>query len=136
MSFFRQAGNTSLLATSDSLRLLDGSLGYICPQSQPGWWTTTFKVLGNLTQAIPVAPELQQQNEDCLFLDVVAPANKFEYGKLKKNATKSPVLVWIHGGGYFIGGKTTLYDPAGFFHESHDDIVYMSMNYRVRDGTF
>ncbi|KAK0747257.1 Alpha/Beta hydrolase protein [Apiosordaria backusii] len=32
-------------------------------------------------------------SEDCLFLNVVAPAN----------ATKLPVVVWIHGGGYGLG---------------------------------
>lgn len=112
--------------------VIDGSLGYTCPQSQPGWWTTTFKDLGNLTKAIPAATNPQEQNEDCLFLDVVAPANKFKRSRPKAIKKLSPVLVWIHGGGYFIGDKTTLYDPAGFFKQSNDDIVYMAMNYRVR----
>ena len=85
-----------------------------------------------MTKAIPAQANPQKQNEDCLFLDVVAPSNKFENGKLKSNGSLSPVLVWIHGGGYFIGDKTTLYDPAGFFYQSNDNIVYMSMNYRVR----
>ena len=115
--------------------IIDGSLGYTCPQSQPGWWTTTFKVLGNLTKAIPAQTNPQEQNEDCLFLDVVAPASKFEKSRPKLHTSLSPVLVWIHGGGYFIGDKTTLYDPAGFFKQSNDDIVYMAMNYRVRTPT-
>ena len=117
----------------DRSAVIDGSVGYTCPQSQPGWWTTTFQVLGSLTKAIPVQTNPQQQNEDCLFLDVAAPASKFINGQPRENAKLSPVLIWIHGGGYFIGDKTTLYNPAGFFNQSDDNIVYMAMNYRVSE---
>ncbi|KAI1365787.1 carboxylesterase [Xylaria arbuscula] len=51
-----------------------------CPQSP------------NSPNAPPVAPS---GDEDCLFLNVIAPSNH----------TRLPVLVWIHGGGYGTGNN-------------------------------
>ncbi|TDZ26386.1 Secreted lipase [Colletotrichum orbiculare MAFF 240422] len=50
-----------------------------CPQSPPGPIITDYSFERDA-----------EGDEDCLFLNVFAPANK----------TKLPVLFWIHGGGY------------------------------------
>lgn len=61
-----------------------------------------------------------QLSEDCLFLNVWAPREVFE---------PLPVMVWIHGGGYFGGsGSTSLYDGTSF---ASKDVVLISINYRV-----
>lgn len=59
--------------------------------------------------------------EDCLFMDVWAPAD---------SAGKSlPVLVWTYGGG-FTGGSKSENSPEGLFNLS-TEFVYVAYNYRL-----
>ena len=63
----------------------------------------------------------QPMSEDCLTLNVVAPEGAAE-GPL-------PVMVFIHGGGYFLGSSATpLYDGAAL---ARRGCVYVSVNYRL-----
>ena len=67
-------------------------------------------------------------SEDCLFLNVWAPAYAGPGDDL-------PVMVWIHGGGY-VGGGTSVptYDATAF---ARRDIVAVTINYRLgRFGFF
>lgn len=58
-------------------------------------------------------------SEDCLFLNVWAPAH----------ARKAPVIVWIYGGGYVFGSTwEPYYDGRNF---AAHGIVFVSMNYRL-----
>ena len=59
--------------------------------------------------------------EDCLFLNVVAPL-------YQRPGQKHPVMVWIPGGGLFIGGSTG-YDPSALVKDG--DVIYVSFNYRL-----
>ena len=60
-------------------------------------------------------------SEDCLYLNVVVPATK------PKNA---PVLVWIHGGGFYYGTSTLdMYDMKEL--AVHENIIMVSMQYRL-----
>jgi carboxylesterase type B len=81
--------------------------------------------------------------EDCLFLDVVVPQKIFDHakqhtdhGKRKSFVPKhklAPVLVWIYGGGYVEGEKSSN-NPTGLIERSQvvsDGIVYVALNYRV-----
>ncbi len=64
----------------------------------------------------------QPMSEDCLTLNVLAPA--------EPSATPRPVMVYIHGGGYVIGTSATMvYQGQGLV--EHGDIVYVSLNYRL-----
>jgi para-nitrobenzyl esterase len=61
----------------------------------------------------------QNQSEDCLFLNIWAP----------KNATKAPVMVWIHGGAFRFGsGEGPIYNGAAF---AQDGVILVSINYRL-----
>ena len=61
-----------------------------------------------------------EQSEDCLFLNVWAPAETRE---------PLPVLYWIHGGGYTGGsGSTAIYDGARLAAEG---AVVVTINYRL-----
>ncbi|KAG1712350.1 hypothetical protein DVH05_000097 [Phytophthora capsici] len=59
--------------------------------------------------------------EDCLFLDVWAPADAV--------GRNLPVMVWTYGGG-FTGGSKSEVTPEGLFDLS-TDFVYVAYNYRV-----
>jgi para-nitrobenzyl esterase len=65
--------------------------------------------------------------EDCLYLNVWAPA--------AKPARPLPVMVWIHGGGFVVGsGASIAYDGAGLVRQG---VVVVSFNYRLgRFGFF
>lgn len=109
----------------------DGSLGYICPQAPPFWFTQANTALGDLANFIEPGPSSQKESEDCLFLDVIAPIKIFKAGGGKKPKL-APVLVNIHGGGFWIGEKRALYWPGGLLEAGDNGFVYVSMNYRVR----
>ena len=63
----------------------------------------------------------QPMSEDCLTLNVVTP---------KRAADQPlPVMVFIHGGGYFMGSSATpIYDGAAL---ARKGCVYVSVNYRL-----
>lgn len=60
-------------------------------------------------------------DEDCLYLNVFTT----DMEPLKKRA----VMVWIHGGGFFMGsGDAYLYGPD---HIVQKDVVLVTLNYRL-----
>lgn len=60
-------------------------------------------------------------SEDALYLNIWAPTQKSEKG--------SPVLVWIHGGGFSSGsGSVPIYDGEAL---AKKGVVYVSINYRL-----
>ena len=63
----------------------------------------------------------QSVSEDCLYLNVFAPAKT----DLKQ---KRPVMVWIHGGGHFNGSGDD-YDGAKLVQDGHTVVV--TFNYRL-----
>ncbi|MGH8302803.1 MAG: carboxylesterase family protein, partial [Steroidobacteraceae bacterium] len=58
-------------------------------------------------------------SEDCLFLNVWAPAH----------ARKAPVIVWIYGGGLVYGSTSEPYYEGTSF--ATHGVVFVSMNYRL-----
>ncbi len=68
-----------------------------------------------------MAPPVQPTSEDCLYLNVLAPADK--------SAAPLPVMVWIHGGGSVIGGTTpAVYQGYAFVQHG---VIFVSINYRL-----
>ncbi|XP_025262683.1 esterase E4 isoform X1 [Camponotus floridanus] len=60
-------------------------------------------------------------DEDCLYLNVFTTDIK--------SSEKRPVMVWIHGGGFYIGsGDSTFYGPDYIVEK---DIVLVTLNYRL-----
>ena len=63
----------------------------------------------------------QPMSEDCLTLNVVAPDTRYE--------RPLPVMVFIHGGAYFLGSSATpVYDGASL---ARKGCVFVSVNYRL-----
>ncbi|XP_030828045.1 cholinesterase 1 [Strongylocentrotus purpuratus] len=64
----------------------------------------------------------REVNEDCLYLSIYTPS--------PKPTSLVPVFVWIHGGGYVIGGGSELiYQPLPMVVLS--DIIVVNVNYRL-----
>lgn len=84
--------------------------GPVCPQN-PSFMDIMFGL----------APE--PQDEDCLRLNVYAPASALG------GPHRLPVMVWIHGGAFEMGsGSTSIYDGAPF---ADQGVVFVSINYRL-----
>ena len=68
-----------------------------------------------------VGRDVGTRNEDCLYLNVWAPA--------KPGADKLAVMVWIHGGGHTTGsGSLAFYDGQ---HLARQGVVAVTINYRL-----
>ncbi|MXO89878.1 carboxylesterase family protein [Altererythrobacter aquaemixtae] len=79
-----------------------------CPQ--PGDLDPTVANFGGVSGA---------QSEDCLFLTIHAP----------ENAQNAPVLVWYHGGAFFLGaGHLGSYDGTA---NAKQGVITVSVNYRL-----
>src|SRR5580700_2635373 len=65
-------------------------------------------------------PSLPPASEDCLYLNVTAPAG----------AAGRPVLLWIHGGGYEMSDGTRQAGDGAAFARTHG-IVVVTFNYRL-----
>ncbi|XP_048674245.2 acetylcholinesterase-like [Caretta caretta] len=62
------------------------------------------------------------QSEDCLFLNVWVPH--------PRPPVPAPVLVWIHGGGFYMGA-TSVELHSGRFLAATENVIVASMNYRL-----
>ncbi len=69
----------------------------------------------------PTTPE----NEDCLTLNIWTPAND--------TMEKRAVMVWIHGGGFYVGGSSeAVYDSNALArHHPVGGVVLVTINYRL-----
>ncbi|KAJ5758315.1 uncharacterized protein N7511_007009 [Penicillium nucicola] len=139
-----------VLPTENREHVQNGSVGRVCPQATPLWSSqgAALFVLGYLEgQSVSVpsnvsafqykpAKQDPRTTEDCLFLDVVVPKKIFDRGQNKTARRKNlaPVLVWIYGGGYVAGEKSSS-NASGLVQRSmaggDEGIVFVSLNYRL-----
>ncbi|KAI9644394.1 hypothetical protein NHQ30_007751 [Ciborinia camelliae] len=74
----------------------------------------------------PVFQKVLNAGEDCLYLNIQRPAGTTSSSKL-------PVLFWIYGGGFELGG-TSMYDGSSWVAESIAEgkpIIFVAVAYRV-----
>jgi para-nitrobenzyl esterase len=96
-----------------------GNLRWRPPQPAPHW--------DGLRQAEKFAPQCLQgiqgitTSEDCLYLNVWSPA--------KSSSARIPVLVWIYGGGFSVGG--TAVPTYSGEQLAHKGVVLVSIAYRL-----
>ncbi len=100
-----------------------GELRFRAPQpAEP--WTETFDAREYGAQCwqepLPTMVAEDQMDEDCLNVNVVAHDDE----------QVRPVMVWIYGGGYIVGGGSwSLYDGRDLARDG--DVVVVSSNYRL-----
>ncbi|MCM6775129.1 carboxylesterase/lipase family protein [Nocardia sp. CDC159] len=105
-----------------------GPLRFRAPQPVEPWSGVRdatqfgFAAMQHRTGARIGPRRLQPTGEDCLTLNVTAPATP--------SATPRPVLVFIHGGGYVLGTSAlSLYSGSRL--AMLGDVIVVSMNYRL-----
>ncbi|XP_063053371.1 fatty acyl-CoA hydrolase precursor, medium chain-like [Engraulis encrasicolus] len=74
--------------------------------------------LGAKSSLIMDKPEV---SEDCLYLNVYTPAKPAQEAKL-------PVMVWIHGGGFYLGGASP---TDGSVLAAYQNVVVVVIQYRL-----
>ena len=94
--------------------------------------------LGISFPGVPGAgPGTPTKTEDCLFLDVYAPASIFSKGVPIK---KVPVIVWFYGGAYVGGSKSGPDDNNPFYtgigaiaaaQKFNQEVIFVAGNYRL-----
>ncbi len=65
---------------------------------------------------------LYVQGEDCLYLNV---------WKADDGGTKKPVMVWIHGGAFTVGGTVEPREEGTNFVKENPDVIFVSIEYRL-----
>ena len=106
-----------------------GPLRFRAPQPAPGWTGTRDATrFGPAPMQATTSPfsgvipgnNVASADEDCLTLDIWAPAEPGSY----------PVLVWIPGGAFLTGGSSLVtYDGARL--AADENIVVVGVNYRL-----
>jgi para-nitrobenzyl esterase len=98
------------------------------PPTKPVAWTGTRDALAygpTAPQTVGAAARpagTPEENEDCLVLNVFTPA--------LSGGRKRPVMVWLHGGGFYSGsGSGRIIDGTNLAH-THD-VVVVSINHRL-----
>jgi para-nitrobenzyl esterase len=85
--------------------------GPICPQNE----------LAYDHESAEIGQAKQSQSEDCLTLNIWTP---------EKNTRKIPVMVWIHGGAFWMGsGDEEVLNPDNICR--NEEFVVVSINYRL-----
>jgi para-nitrobenzyl esterase len=93
------------------------------PPVPPAKWSQprSAQASGRACPQPTVGRFVRRTAEDCLTLDVTTPAGPGE---------KLPVLVWIHGGAFYLGsGSDPLYDGPRLAARTH--AVVVTLNYRL-----
>jgi para-nitrobenzyl esterase len=97
------------------------------PRPMPGWEGTR-----DATAFGPICPQPARptsatagdaQNEDCLTINVWTPADRAADARL-------PVMVWIHGGAFFLGSGAQYFDQGPTDLARHG-VVLVTFNYRI-----
>ncbi len=95
------------------------------PPVPPQTWSAPREATAFAGWCMQVAPEGFSKptlNEDCLYLNVIAPHKALRLHK------KRAVMIWIHGGGAR-QGRSDDYDPTPLVEQG--DVVFVSLNYRL-----
>jgi para-nitrobenzyl esterase len=111
-----------------------GALRWRAPQPLPRWegvrealaFGSPCPQFASAIGGVPGKPGSLQGDENCLYLNVYAPA--FAADAVPGEGKRLPVMVWIHGGGNTIGA-TNFYDGSAL--ASERNVIVVTTNYRL-----
>lgn len=89
------------------------------PPLPPAPWTTPR----DATTFGTMCPQGASTDEDCLFLNVYVPTQALK----RARASRYPVMVWMHGGAYFLGAGSQ-FDPTKMV---ANGVIVVTINYRL-----
>lgn len=92
----------------------------------PEPWTGVRESIESGSPCVQLGGNPVQGSEDCLYLDVFAPANPAT--EVPSGVNRRPVMFWIHGGGNTYGHGHQL-DPSRLAAEN--DVIVVTVNYRL-----
>ncbi len=102
-----------------------GSLRWRAPRT-PTTWQGTWEALVSGSPCPQLGGEPVLGDEDCLYLDVYAPAMGAD--ALPEGADRLPVMYWIHGGGNTMGWGDQV-PPAALARDN--GVIVVTINYRL-----
>jgi carboxylesterase type B len=98
-------------------------------------WGSVKTDASNIPLPTDNLPEDEDQSEDCLNLSIHLPQDCFDDNGKLCSQTKLPVLVFIHGGAYFLGSANRpYYNPTNLVRhaiQSDKPVIFVGMNYRL-----
>ncbi|XP_029164811.1 esterase E4-like isoform X3 [Nylanderia fulva] len=97
-----------------------GDLRFQDPQP-PEPWSSDRDASSNGNVCLQIKTNIVIGEEDCLYLNV--------YTNDVTPSKKSAVMVWIHGGGFFVGDGTSFYYGPDYI--MRKDVVLVTLNYRL-----
>ncbi len=87
--------------------------GPVCPQA-PRWRNDQLAFVMDWNEGYP--------GEDCLFVNIWTPGI---------GGGRRPVMVWLHGGGFYAGSSYELHSYDGEHLSRRGDVVVVSVNHRI-----
>ncbi|XP_053305624.1 fatty acyl-CoA hydrolase precursor, medium chain-like [Spea bombifrons] len=88
---------------------------------EPAMCIQNEKISKDLLEKFGVKFDLPPVSEDCLYLNIFSPQGREMNSKL-------PVMVFIHGGGFSMGGATM---SNGAALSAYENVVFVSIQYRL-----
>ncbi|CCU75170.1 Esterase [Blumeria hordei DH14] len=121
-----------------------------CPQATPNWileneaflrafianQSTEGFSFGNGSQSLSLPIQIpEDETEDCLFLDVIVPKRVWDTTEAHPEKGFAPVIVYVHGGGFTSGDKSSHQDMNSLLADSvkvnSQGAILVLINYRL-----
>jgi acetyl esterase/lipase len=104
-----------------------GNLRFKYPRPKKTW-AATLDGTKPSSQCIQLYSD-PQANEDCLYLNVYVPYNSYVKAVLQNNrASKLPIYIWIHGGGF---SKGSAKDYDGSMLAAISNVIVVTIQFRL-----
>lgn len=98
-------------------------------------WGSVTSDASNIPLPTDDLPDDEEQSENCLNLSIHLPSSLIEDNGVLRGHEKLPVLVFIHGGAFFLGSANRpYYDPSSLVTHAmqrHTPIIFVGINYRL-----